>query len=82
MDDKVALVKFIRGSFDQEYSYITDIDDLEEGEVVVVQTNDAYSIAIFQRYSEHKSDIKKATKWIVQVVDTEAFETKLFLGDL
>lgn len=80
--DKIALVKFTRGSFDQEYSYKTDIEDLKKDDVLVVQANNSYSIAIFQRYSSTKSRVEQATKWIVQKVDVEEFETKLFLGEL
>lgn len=80
--DRVALVKFPRGSFEQEYSYKTDIEDLKKDDVLVVQANNSYSIAIFQRYSSTKSRIEQATKWIVQKVDVEEFETKLFLGEL
>lgn len=80
--DKVALVKFPRGSFDQEYSYKTDIEDLKKDDVLVVQANNSYSIAIFQRYSSTKRNIEQATKWIVKKVDIEAFEEKLFLGEL
>lgn len=79
---KVALVKFQRGSFDQEYSYKTNIEDLKKDDVLVVQANNSYSIAIFQRYSSTKSRIEQATKWIVQKVDVQEFETKLFLGEL
>lgn len=77
--DKIAIVKFVRGSFDQEYSYKTDIGDLKEGDVLVVQDLDSYSIATFQRYSKTKQNKEKATKWIVQKVDIEAFEDKMFL---
>ncbi|WP_066895704.1 hypothetical protein [Clostridium nigeriense] len=80
--DKIALVKFPRGSFDQEYSYKTDIEDLKKDDVLVVQANNSYSIAIFQRYSSTNRNIEQATKWIVQKVDVEEFETKLFLGEL
>lgn len=80
--NKVALVKFPRGSFDQEYSYKTDLKNLEKDDVLVVQANNSYSIAIFQRYSSTKRSIEQATKWIVQKVDVEEFETKLFLGEL
>lgn len=80
--EKVALIKFTRGSFDQEYSYKANIDDLKEGDILVVQANNSYSIAIFQRYSSTKSRVEQATKWIVQKVDVEEFETKLFLGEL
>lgn len=78
----IALVKFPRGSFEQEYSYKTDIENLKKDDVLVVQANNSYSIAIFQRYSSSKSRIEQATKWIVQKVDVEEFETKLFLGEL
>ena len=78
----IALVKFPRGSFEQEYSYKTDIENLKKDDVLVVQANNSYSIAIFQRYSSSKSRVEQATKWIVQKVDIEKFETKLFLGEL
>lgn len=80
--EKVALVKFPRGSFDQEYSYKTDIEDLKKDDVLVVQVNNSYSVAIFKRYSAAKSRVEQATKWIVQKVNVEEFETKLFLGEL
>lgn len=78
----IALVKFPRGSFEQEYSYKTDIENLKKDDVLVVQANNSYSIAIFQRYSSSKSRVEQATKWIVQKVDVEEFESKLFLGEL
>lgn len=78
--DKVALVKFPRGSFEQEYSYKTDIKDLKKDDVLVVQANNSYGVAIFQRYTSTKSRIDQATKWIVQRVSIEEFEEKLFLG--
>lgn len=80
--NSIALVKFPRGSFEQEYSYKTDIENLKKDDVLVVQANNSYSIAIFQRYSSSKSRVEQATKWIVQKVDVEEFETKLFLGEL
>lgn len=77
---KVALIKFTRGSFDQEYSYLTDIGDLEEGDIVVVPANTSYSTGVFTRYSDSKQHRKLATKVIVQKVDIQAYEDKLFLG--
>jgi hypothetical protein len=80
---KVALVKFLRGSFDQEYSYFTDIEDLKEGDTLVVPTSNSYSVGIFSRYSKAKLHEEKAEKWIVKNIslDIEAYEEKLFLGD-
>ena len=79
---KVALIKFPRGSFDQEYSYFTDIEGLKKDDVVVVPTSNSYSIGIFGRYSTSKLHIEKAEKWIVKNInsDIEAYEEKLFLG--
>lgn len=78
---RVALIKFKGYQEFMEYSYFTDIEDLNGGDVVVVPTNNSYSIGYFSRYSTNKQHIKNATKWIVQKVDIEAYENKMFLGD-
>jgi len=82
MSKKVVLIKFPRGSFDQEYSYFTDIEDLKKDDVVVVPTNNSYSIGIFRRYSTSKIHAEKAEKWVVKNMspDIESYEEKLFLG--
>lgn len=82
MSKKVALIKFPRGSFNQEYSYFTDIGDLVEGDVLIIPTNNSYSIGVFSRYSKAKLHEEKAEKWIVKNImsDIEAFEEKMFLG--
>ncbi|HAK41689.1 MAG TPA: hypothetical protein DCM59_01820 [Clostridium sp.] len=79
--NSVALIKFKGYQEFMEYSYFTDIEDLNEGDVVVVPTNNSYSIGYFFRYSTNEQHIKNATKWIVQKVDIEAYETKMFLGN-
>ena len=78
--NRVALVKFPRGSFEQEYSYFTDIEGLEKDDIVVVPTGNTYGIGIFQRYSDNKIHLKNATKWIVQKVDIKTYEDKVFMG--
>ncbi|MDP4179066.1 MAG: hypothetical protein Q8900_12095 [Bacillota bacterium] len=80
--DQVALIKFKDYQEFMEYSYLTDIEDLKEGDVVVVPTNNFYSVGIFSRYSNNKQHIKNANKWIVQRVDIENFEIKIFLGGI
>lgn len=80
MNGRVALIKFKGYSEYMEYSYLTDIDDLREGDVVVVPTNNFYSVGVFSRYSTNKQHIKNASKCIVEKVDIEAYEEKLFLG--
>lgn len=84
MSKLVALIKFQRGSFDHEYSYFTDIEDLKEGDILIVPTSNSYSIGIFSRYSKSKIHAEKAEKWIVKNIspDIEAFEEKMFLEDL
>lgn len=77
--DKVALIKFKGYQEHMEYSYFTDINDLEQGDVVVVPTNSSYSIGYFSRYSSNKQHIKNADKWIVEKVNIEAFENKMLL---
>lgn len=72
--NRVALIKFKGYQEFMEYSYLTDIEDLKEGDVVVVPTNNSYSIGYFSRYSTNKQHIKNATKWIVQKVDIEEYE--------
>lgn len=80
MDNKVALVKFKGYAEHMEYSYLTDIEGLKEGDPVVVPTNEFFSVGMFSRYSSNKHHINNATKWIVQKVDVQAYEDKLFLG--
>ncbi|MDP4174176.1 MAG: hypothetical protein Q8933_09430 [Bacteroidota bacterium] len=80
MGKKVALIKFKGYQEFMEYSYFTDIEDLQEGDVVVVPTNSSYSIGFFSRYATLKQHAKNASKWIVQKVDIEAYEEKMFLG--
>lgn len=77
---KVALVKFKGYQEFMEYSYFTDIEDLKEGDPVVVPTNNFFSVGVFSRYSTNKQHIKNAEKVIVQKVDVEGYEAKMFLG--
>ena len=82
MLEKIALVKFKNHSAMEymEYSYKTDLEDLKEDDVVVVPTNNSYSVGYFSRYSDNKQHIRNATKWIIQKVDIESFENRMFLG--
>lgn len=77
----VALVKFKGYQEFMEYSYLTNIEGLKEGDVLVVPTNNAYSIGYFSRYSRNKKHVENATKMIVQKVDIESYEERLFLGE-
>lgn len=77
----VALVEFPRSSFGQKYSYLTDIEDLKPGDIVLVQTRTSYSIAIFKEYTDLKAFVDVAKSWIVKnlAADIEKFEDKMLL---
>ena len=77
----VALVEFPRSSFGQLYSYLTDIEDLKENDLLLVQTRTSYSIAIFKEYTDKKSFVDVADAWIVKNLspDIEEFEENLLL---
>lgn len=80
MTSKVALIKFKGYQEHMEYSYFTDIEDLKEGDPVVVPTNNFFSVGVFSRYSSNKQHVKNAEKCIVQKVDVKGYEAKMFLG--
>lgn len=78
---KVALVEFPRSSFGQLYSYLTDIENMKENDLVLVQTRTSYSVAIFKEYTDKPSYVNVANAWIVKNLadDIEIFEDKLML---
>lgn len=80
----VVLVEFPRSSFGQKYSYLTDIEDLKENDLLLVQTRNSYSLALFKGYTDNKVYVNVATSWVVKNVqaDVEEFEEKLLLGEL
>lgn len=80
----VALVEFTRSSFNQKYSYLTDIEDLKENDLLLVQTRTSYSLAEFKGYTTQESYTKVAKSWIVKnlAAEIEEFEEKLLLGEL
>lgn len=80
----VALIEFKKGSFNNFYSYYTDIETLKEGDVVLVPTLSSYSVGVFKRYTSEKVHDDKAEKWIVANLQptVEEFEDRLLLGDL
>lgn len=75
----IALIKFDTGD-SQTYSYFTDIEGLNKGDLVVVPTNSNYSLGIFEKYSKAAIHKRQAKKWIIQAVDLEGYNTKLELG--
>ena len=76
--DQVALVTFPKGTCTgQKYSYISLVDDLQPGDIVVVQTLNFYSVARFEEYTTKKVYVDVATKYLVQKVDTSLLDLLL-----
>lgn len=70
--DQVALVTFPKGTCTgQKYSYISLVDDLQPGDIVVVQTMNFYSVAKFEGYTTKDVYVNVATKYLIQKVDTD-----------
>lgn len=80
----VALVEFPKTSFGQKYSYLTDIEDLKEDDLLLVQTRTSYSLALFKGYTDNKTYKDVATAWVIKNLQSNIndFEEKLLLGDL
>lgn len=63
---KQAFVRFKNEyGHSKEYGYLTTEENLEKGELVVVEARDWYQVAVFERYGESP----QATKFIVSTVD-------------
>lgn len=73
-DYKVVKVKYIDGG---KYNFKADIDlDLEENTLVVVEAKNGLGLAtvveVYENCVDNAAEIKKATAWVVNVVDTTA----------
>ena len=80
----IALVEFPKSSFGQKYSYLTNIEDLKEGNLLLVQTRTSYSLAVFKGYTDKKTYTDVAKAWVIKNLQSNIndFEEKLLLGDL
>lgn len=67
-------VRFDSDTNSKEYSYLTDIEDLKVGDLVVVDARSEYKTATVSSLFGHR---EKANKWVVCKVNIEAFEQKL-----
>lgn len=65
---KIAVVIFPNNSYSKEYYFRTNIQNLEEGTLVVVDTINGFVTADFVRY--HEEPVKQQpAKWVVAEVD-------------
>jgi hypothetical protein len=83
---KVAVIKFInpliQGSYinPKNYNFLTDIEDLQPGDIVVVDTVNGLQVAEFVKYNElglGETGVKTPTKWVVQKIDLSAHEARI-----
>src|SRR5699024_3763769 len=55
---------------DKNYQYITTIEDLEYGDLIVVEVRDTYAVGVFMEYVTEGN----GSKYIVSKIDTEEVE--------
>jgi len=82
---KVAIVTFpdtdrFANSFGKEYNFVTEVEGLEKGDTVVVDTTHGLRICQFVRYDSlgfGETGVKTPTRWLVQKVDLEAHTKRI-----
>lgn len=75
---KIALVTF---ETPQQYSYFTDIEGMEKGDLLLVPTGIGYSIGVFEGYTNSIAAKKKATKWVVKNLREDIKEFEFLYGE-
>ena len=66
-----------QSSYKKPYSYFTDLD-LQEGDICVVEVSREYKLVTVQQVQGISSSaLAKASKWIVQKVDSAAYDAKM-----
>jgi hypothetical protein len=77
---KVAVVTFpdtdrLSSSFGKEYNFVTEVEGLEKGNIVVVDTINGLRICQFVRYDDlgfGNTGVKIPSRWLIQKIDLEA----------
>jgi hypothetical protein len=76
MTKKYVNVQFANSPF-SSYQFVTDIEDLKEFDLVVVDTKNGYQVAKVECYTELVNTSVKEFKWIIQKVDLTAHTERL-----
>lgn len=72
----IVIVKF--GNSNQTYSYMTDIEGVEVGDTLIVDSpNIGYACVTVTSVQETAHSVEKATKWIVDKVDVASYKERL-----
>lgn len=84
MSKLVALAEYVGSSFPQKYSFLTNIENLKENDLLLVQTRTRYSLVLFKGYTTKASYVNVANAWVVKNMQPviNDFEEKLLLGEL
>lgn len=70
-----VIVNFSNSS--QPYSYLTDIEDLAVGDIVVETPSSGFQCVKVGSLVETVDSIEKAYKWVVCKVDTAAYKARI-----
>lgn len=52
----------------KKYNYLTDIEDLQTGDLIVVHARESFALAYFDCYDDTVEE-KENTKWVISKVD-------------
>jgi hypothetical protein len=77
---KVGVVNFEGNYSYKEYNFITNIEGLEKGDEVVVDTQKGLAVAQFIRYNPDgfgETGVKLPAKWIIQKIDLKAHNERI-----
>jgi predicted GTPase len=73
---KFVSVQFQDNPF-KSYQFLTDIEGLQQGDLVVVDTRNGFAIAQIEGYEEIEKPGLKELKWVVQKVDLTAHQERM-----
>lgn len=59
------------GEYSKQYNYVTSINNLKQGDIVIVESKDFYGVAVFEEYV---SNDVKASKFVIQKLDISEVE--------
>ncbi len=77
MSRKYVTVMFTSNSH-KEYTYLTDLDLAPDDKVIVDSPHDGFVVVtVIKVRGIPKHQLSKATKWVVQKVDTAAYEERV-----
>lgn len=85
MTEKTNTTRIVQVSFNRQngmrlerYAYMTDIADIDVGDVVVVDSpNSGLTLVTVETLEETPESVSKATKWIVDRVNVKAYHARL-----